>query len=443
MTPFPPPSCILWQNNSQSTILIDIPRSIEEAQHLSSYSRGHLTSRADDEQPLKHVGPDKTPPFRRLISAVAPALPFPTPEPKPGGRYQSAATTSQSAQLAELMTLATVESALDDIRTSYNGPWCLPRITSKPVVQAKEKKRPVRPEGNTEPKDSTAAIIIAASTSIPASTLPPDPVPSSHYIPPDSTPLNGSISSLRTQFLTLSPRFSLVILDPPWPNRSAKRKRSGSDSYSSLPSLTQTQSLLSSIPVPSCLLPDGLVAVWITNAPRFHTLLTSIIFPEWDVELVGEWVWLKVTSEGEPIVSLESQWRRPWERLVLGRRKGGVTRGAVKGKVILGVPDMHSRKPNLRKLFEEAGLVERGYKGLEVFARHLTAGWWGWGDECLKFQGREWWVAEGECEDRGADGGREGCCEGEEGEKVRETDISYRLDTQSFASPPPLQEKMK
>ncbi|KAK3990069.1 MT-A70-domain-containing protein [Cladorrhinum sp. PSN332] len=416
MTTTPYSSCILWQDDNKTTILLDLPRSIEEAQVPSNYARGHLTPREDTKEPAKDVGPDK-PLRRRLISAVPPDAPFLTPEPKIGrGSQPAATTTSHSAQLAELMTLAAVESALDKVRGSYNGPWCLPRVTSKPIACAKTK--PPSPEQDSRPGGSTSEAIVAASVSDPDSTtsgpdLSTPETPSSPsdrangcpanpefspFIPPNSHPLQGSISSLRSQFLSPStPKFNLIILDPPWPNRSAKRKRSGADSYTPVPTLDSIHSLLSLVPIAASLAPDGVVAVWITNTPKFYTLLISALFKEWDVELVGEWVWLKVTTKGEPILGFESEWRRPWERLVLGRKRGGVNKGAVGSKVIIGVPDLHSRKPNLRKVFEEEeALLEKGYQGLEVFARNLTADWWGWGDECLKFQGREWWIEEGE-----------------------------------------------
>ena len=191
------------------------------------------------------------------------------------------------------------------------------------------------------------------------------------------------------------------MLDPPWPNRSAKRKRAGTGaapgSYRTLPDLSSTRVLLSQIPVASRLAPGGFVGVWVTNAGRFTDLLVGQggIFAEWDVELVGEWNWLKVTSGGEPVVAVESGWRKPWERLLIGRRRGGVVEGgggtgSVEGKVIVSVPDVHSRKPNLRCLFEE--LLPERYEALEVFARNLTAGWWAWGDEVLLFQRKECWV---------------------------------------------------
>ncbi|KAK0636948.1 hypothetical protein B0T17DRAFT_520332 [Bombardia bombarda] len=136
------------------------------------------------------------------------------------------------------------------------------------------------------------------------------------------------------------------------------------------------RSLLSLIPVASHLAPGGLVAVWVTNAARFSDLLLapgSGIFSEWLVELVGEWTWLKVTAEGEPVVSPHSAWRKPWERLLIARRRGdGGEKMPVKGKVIVAVPDVHSRKPCLRGL--------------------LTAGWWGWGNQALLYQHKDHWV---------------------------------------------------
>jgi len=41
------------------------------------------------------------------------------------------------------------------------------------------------------------------------------------------------------------------------------------------------------------------------------------------------------------------------------------------------------------------------YAALEIFARHLVAGWTSWGDECLKFQDVRCWVSEDdeECSD--------------------------------------------
>ena len=162
------------------------------------------------------------------------------------------------------------------------------------------------------------------------------------------------------------------------------------------------------------------VGVWVTNKAAFRYLLLSPcgIFDAWGIELVEEWVWVKTTIHGAPICALNSAWRKPYEILLVGKAKSSASSkhddadvgeadrggGQVKRRVVFGVPDLHSRKPNLRALFEgsmeEMGIYgdgkgkTKGYEALEVFARNCTAGWWSWGDEALKFQAQECWAVE-------------------------------------------------
>ncbi|KAL2120671.1 hypothetical protein VTJ04DRAFT_4698 [Mycothermus thermophilus] len=402
-------SSILWQNESKTVVLLDLPRSIEEAQVPSS----ELT----------------TCKLRCLISSPPPASPFPTPEPKTGSGF-GPPTAPAAAQVAELMTRAAVESALDELTASYTGVWCLPRITTASV--------------SVSPSSSPSQQVGPVTTDTPDANHNNN---DNLFIPRNSHPLQSPILTSRDLFLasTRPEQFHLILLDPPWPNRSARRKHqhqkqrrrynqddghqsnnntnhhhlapktngsSSSSSYRPAPTHQSLRALLSSIPVASRLAPGGLVAVWVTNSPACLELLTGSggggsggdgagLFAEWGVEPVGEWVWLKVTSSGEPVVGLESCWRRPWERLVFARKRGASagtstgTSGSVRQKVIVAVPDVHSRKPNLRGLLEqEEGLLPARYEALEVFARSLTSGWWAWGDEVLKFQRREWWVRE-------------------------------------------------
>ena len=434
------PSCILWQNKSKTVVLLDLPRSIEEAQVLSSACASASASGSG----FKLLFPTERRKLRRLISAPPPTCPFPTPEPKKAGcsngLYTTQSASSHAAQVAELMTQAAVESALYEIKTSYDGPWCLPRVTAAAAIAAphQHQSQPkLQPPTGPSPRASSPPC--PAPTPTPLSALAPETTekgsrpprapgagpqlsgeveqpdmassfsgePLSPYlIPPKSHFLPGTISSLRATFLSKAPQFNLILLDPPWPNRSAKRKRKRgsrgdpSAAYNTATDLTSIRSLLNQIPVAAHLAPGGYVAVWVTNSARFTDLLltasggNSSVFDEWGVELVGEWTWLKITARGEPIVGLESVWRRPWERLLIARKKGfygHAMKGPVKDKVILAVPDAHSRKPNLRALFEEELLPER-YEALEVFARSMTAGWWAWGDEVLLFQRRECWV---------------------------------------------------
>jgi len=94
----------------------------------------------------------------------------------------------------------------------------------------------------------------------------------------------------------------------------------------------------------------------------------------------------------------EGLWRKPYEVLVIGKRRNGFERGDWDGeivrRVIAAVPDVHSRKPNLREVLERVFFGDWGYEALEVFARNLTAGWWSVGNEVLKFNDEKWWVSE-------------------------------------------------
>lgn len=231
-----------------------------------------------------------------------------------------------------------------------------------------------------------------------------DHPPQKFHIPIHSTFLLASIQdsifrfkSAVLQLLPSSPRgqFDFILLDPPWPNASAKRARS----YQRPRSLQDTSELLSSIQLEDHIAPEGYLGVWMTNKPAIRELLLTHLFEQWDLVLVEEWIWIKTTVHGEPITDLDSAWRKPYEIMLLGKRRqcrgqeqqqqqkekmaSSVT---LKRRIIAGVPDLHSRKPSLKALVESVLFVDAGqYRALEVFARHLTAGWWAWGDEVLKF----------------------------------------------------------
>lgn len=341
---------ILFRSQDPSVILIDVPRSIEEAQLLSS----SLRSKNDSGSP------------KRLVSSKPYDEPFKTPEPKDG-------TSGLTDSISDLMSAAAAADALEIIRKSYSGPWCLPRIMSPDGCEdegdLKRKREMSSHEEEGEPTKGRD--------------------PGDVMIPEGSFYLQGTISSERHRFLKEAPKFDLIVLDPPWPNRSARRKQGN---YSVANNLEAIRKTLSLIPITAHLAPDGLVAVWITNKASALELLTGPrgLFAQWALEQLDEWTWLKVTTGGEPIFDISSTWRKPWERILIARRRGSGTHFAARGKVIVSVPDLHSRKPNLRGLFED--ILDPGFKGLEVFARNLTANWWGWGDEVLQFQQPDHWV---------------------------------------------------
>ena len=195
-------------------------------------------------------------------------------------------------------------------------------------------------------------------------------------------------------------QFDFVLLDPPWDNRSARRsnqyqtmdKRNGDmDPVIALEGLLEQH-----------IAPNGLVGLWITNKATVREKAFRL-FESWGVTLEQEWVWLKVTTSGEPVTELGGLWRKPYEVLLLGRKSSpdgtdkmlvdAGTKGdkTVKRKLIIAVPDLHSRKPSLKELIEPMMPDTRSYRALEVFARHLTTGWWAWGDECLRYNWTGYW----------------------------------------------------
>ncbi|OAA55342.1 MT-a70 family protein [Niveomyces insectorum RCEF 264] len=404
-SPSPSPSSILFENESRTVVVIDVPRSIEEAQE---------PLRRDSDADV--VPRRLTAPRRHLLSAAPPpteAYP-PPPVPRSEDATLQLSSTDPAAQLAELTTQAAVGAALHELHDSgFPAPA-------------------VRHEASRPEKEADANDV--------------------YYIPTGARYLAGTIDACRDEFLAEAPCFDLIVMDPPWPNRSAQRRRrrrgrklrelseqrgqtvNGTDSgYSTAGDMASMRDLLSQIPVGAKLADGGLVAVWVTNKPACVALVTDPrdgLFRAWGVDWVATWTWLKVTAGtpgpctgtdtspetttaevvtgGVPVVPLDAAWRKPWERVLLGRRRPASTSVTTvprlplpSHRVIVGVPDGHSRKPHLRPLLvpflsshpngEEA--VGRPLVGLEVFARSLTAGWWAWGDEVLLFHHASWWAS--------------------------------------------------
>ncbi|KAJ5585445.1 uncharacterized protein N7459_005245 [Penicillium hispanicum] len=270
-----------------------------------------------------------------------------------------------------------------------------------------------------------------------------DGTPSEYYVPPWSrfmlctlplSPPTGHASpSLENPIpgLTNKQKFNLILFDPPWPNRSVRRSRHyQTNSYSDMDTLTQNlQNILrvhahppgdalAGNPVQGLSLPDNqtqcqesLAAIWITNAEKSRRAAYEALLGS-GFRICEEWIWIKTTTDGQPVSLLNGLWRKPYELLVIGRKDQvpssheprphrpdllGVDAASITRRVLAAVPDLHSRKPNLKAVFEQLFFTPRSsvpvsYSALEVFARNLTAGWWSCGNEVLKFNARGCWV---------------------------------------------------
>lgn len=214
----------------------------------------------------------------------------------------------------------------------------------------------------------------------------------------DSTHSDQFRASFRhlTATHTLPRHFDLVLLDPPWPNRSAKRK----GAYEQIGGMPYLHRMLLKMDIDNYLEHNALVGIWITNKAslREHVLGPGGLFEAWNVGLVEEWVWVKTTTRGKSMFDIDTAMRKPYEVLLLGRAapNAWTTMGhatTVKKRVIAAVPDVHSRKPCLKELLEPYMADPRDYSALEVFSRHLVAGWTSWGNEVLKFNWDGYWTA--------------------------------------------------
>ena len=51
---------------------------------------------------------------------------------------------------------------------------------------------------------------------------------------------------------------------------------------------------LKKIPMETLLASNGIVVVWVTNKQKYIEFVKDVLFPYWDLELIGHWHWVKV-----------------------------------------------------------------------------------------------------------------------------------------------------
>ncbi|KFQ21777.1 Methyltransferase-like 4, partial [Mesitornis unicolor] len=168
-----------------------------------------------------------------------------------------------------------------------------------------------------------------------------------YLVPPKSSFLLSDISCL--QPLTLNKKkYDVIVIDPPWENKSVKR----SNRYSYLSSWQIKQ-----IPVPALAAANCLVVTWVTNRQKHLRFVKDDLYPHWSVKTLAEWHWVKITTAGEFVLPLDSLHKKPYEVLILGRVQG-VEKEAVRKsedvlpvaehKLIVSIPcSLHSHKPPL------------------------------------------------------------------------------------------------
>ncbi|KER00574.1 hypothetical protein AUEXF2481DRAFT_34797 [Aureobasidium subglaciale EXF-2481] len=404
------------------------------------------TSIADAQQSCPCV------PTSSLISCNPLTSPYPNHEPKSEAardKLRQKMATENDNLYADL-----ISSALALVRKSYTGPWFLPRTVVSQDDQPLSKKRKVGdtssdiesvrddllhqlssnpqscsfnwrdmkdqqraseplPETSLWPKylhnpSNVARILEIAPTPLRA--------PASFYIPPGAAFYLGDCSASRSfhmavkdvaEQLETSRSFDVIVMDPPWPNASVRRtEKSGRSAYQVSPTVWDVRQLIFEMDIDVLLANQGVIAIWITNKPAVRELVLGEdgLFDSWDVQLEEEWLWIKTTADGEPVSSLDALWRKPYEVLLVGRKydpRGSdqhvklTDHSKVERKVIVGLADLHSRKPCLKSLFERFAICPTStstkQRVLECFPRYLVSGWWSWGNQVLKFNHTDCW----------------------------------------------------
>ncbi|KAI9772454.1 MAG: hypothetical protein M1840_000657 [Geoglossum simile] len=414
-----PKSAILYANPAKTIFLLDIPTSISLA-----------------------ANPNHT-----LLSSTPPSQPYTLPEPKTAtarARVLSSYGKAEGRLEYEEGVRRDLEQVLGEIERNWEGEWCAPRVVGGEA--GNEKKGDVIENQRETGLDfqTYAQNLAALSHFLPplqeahpftlplSSTPPPDlsdiynqtltnpfptAIPLTLHSPPNKLH-TFTIPALSTFHLThISPSspapfpttepFTLILLDPPWPNKSAQRHKA----YTTSTRAPEMGRLLSSLPQKLPLAPNGAVAVWITNNPTHRGLVLDKktgLFARWGLQPAEEWLWLKTTPAGQPIFPLSSLWRKPYETLLIGRRPSSISSLVQSAntpplrdvqprrRVIASVPDLHSRKPHLQEVLRETGCVGEGERVVEVFGRCLTRGWWGWGNEAIRGNWVGCWVEDGE-----------------------------------------------
>ncbi|OAW00179.1 hypothetical protein, variant [Puccinia triticina 1-1 BBBD Race 1] len=232
----------------------------------------------------------------------------------------------------------------------------------------------------------------------------------------------ATMENFKSEVLGLnhSSGWDAVVIDPPWQNKSATRggKYRTVELYD-----------LFKMDLPGILGDNGgkraLIAVWVTNRPKYRRFLKSKFLPDCHVQgPYSEWYWIKITASptsddkpilhqgGKPLFDLASNSpRRCYEGLVLGWYLPPSLRSEPRStelpsKIFLSVPLGHSRKPNIIDLLAPhlpsdpsvLELFSRSVSGLASFGNQLETDsvrpmkgiWHSVGDESPRFMATPW-----------------------------------------------------
>ena len=160
-------------------------------------------------------------------------------------------------------------------------------------------------------------------------------------------------------------QFDLILMDPPWFNSSVNSNYDQLDCFELL-----------KLPIEKILEEQGFLCIWVTNNSKYQNFVKK-----WFKKLGMKHkvlIWLKVSSDGRPVVPLGNPRRKPYELLFIGSRNDF----ELKFDVVVGTIGHHSRKPTLD--LEEL-LGKCFMRKMELFARMCREEYLCWGNETIIF----------------------------------------------------------
>ena len=393
-------SSILFQNEEKTVFVLDLPLSIALAQ-------------VTEPQPVL---------FRHLLSCSPVEIPHQSIEPKgPKAIERVLSSTTSSDKSYHSGIQDSIRRSLQEVHASYSGPWYLPRQLPDGQI---ERQRPGRCDPGS--RSSQRLGILPPLILSPSSTEFTDlgairdtivvnfnyegtqlkTAKDEYWIPPMSAFLLSDVHSSAASFTfyvnslfentnhSKYTTFDIVVLDPPWANRSIRRsgayntsEHQPKDPFDAVQFVFEKHVSI-----------GGIVAIWITNKETIRTRVVQNLRQS-SFEVAEEWIWVKVAASKEPITSLEGVWRHPYEICLIFRRSSMINRSGhqpIRRRIVIANPDLHSRKPSLKQLLALIFPEKTGKLCLEIFARNLTAGWLSWGDQVLLYANEQGWRIQGE-----------------------------------------------
>ncbi|CAF4754551.1 unnamed protein product, partial [Rotaria socialis] len=114
-----------------------------------------------------------------------------------------------------------------------------------------------------------------------------------------------------TLLISEGTKYSFIVLDPPWMNKSVRRKH---------PYNWSDLSDIKNLPIEHLInrTQSSLVCCWSTNCDKIEDFIKNDLFNKWNCQYLTTWYWLKITQSGEPILDLTSLDKKSYETLILG-----------------------------------------------------------------------------------------------------------------------------